>query len=223
MNIALIIAREGSRRIKNKNIKIFFGHPIIAYSIKTALNSKIFSRVIVSTESQKISKISRKYGAEIAFKRPKSLADHKTSTINVLKHAIKKLSLNKKKVNICCIYPVAPLITKKILISGYNKFKKLDADFLVTILKKEEKKNRFFFIRKNGFLQEAKSKHKALYQDAGQFYWGKTQSLLRFSSLFKGKVAPLFFSKKKAIDVNTSEDWKKLINLYKKSNETIKI
>lgn len=223
MNIALIIAREGSRRIKNKNIKLFFGHPVIAYSIKTALNSKIFSRVIVSTESQKISKISRKYGAEIAFKRPKILADHKTSTINVLKHAIKKLLLNKKKINICCIYPVAPLITKKILISGYNKFKKLDADFLVTILKKEKKKDRFFFIRKNGFLQETKSKHKALYQDAGQFYWGKTQSLLRFSSLFKGKVAPLFFSEKKAIDVNTNKDWKKLINLYKKSNETIKI
>jgi N-acylneuraminate cytidylyltransferase/pseudaminic acid cytidylyltransferase len=223
VNIALIIAREGSKRIKNKNTKLFFGHPVIAYSIKTALNSKIFSRIIVSTESSKISKISKKYGAEIAFKRPKKLADDKTSTINVIKHAINKLSLKEKKINICCIYPVAPLLTKKILISGYNKFKKLNADFLVTILKEKEIKNRSFFIKKNGFLDETKNRHTTLYQDAGQFYWGKSQSLLKFTSMFKGKVAPLIISEKNAIDVNTSKDWKKLTNLYKRSNEAIKI
>jgi len=169
LNIALIIARGGSKRIKNKNIKLFFGQPVIAYSIKTALSSKIFSRVIVSTESPKISKISIKHGAEIAFKRPKNLADDKTSTIDVIKHAINKLSLNKKRINICCIYPATPLLKKKTLIRGFNKFQKLNADFLVTILKKKEIKNRFFFINQNGFLHETKNKHKTLYQDAGQF------------------------------------------------------
>ena len=93
MNIAIIIARIGSKRIKNKNIKFFFGKPIIAYSIINALNSKIFSRVIVSTESKKISNISKFYGAEVPFKRPKKLANNKTSTIKVIQHAIKKLSL----------------------------------------------------------------------------------------------------------------------------------
>ena len=223
MNIALIIARGGSKRIKNKNIKLFFGQPVIAYSIKTALRSKIFSRVIVSTESQKISKISIKNGAEIAFKRPKNLADDKTSTIDVIKHAINKLSLNKKRINICCIYPVTPLLEKKILIRGFNKFRKLNADFLVTILKKKETKNRSFFIKQNGFLQETKNKRKTLYQDAGQFYWGKSQSLLKFSSMFKGKVAPLVISEKNGIDVNTIKDWKKLTKLYKQTNETIKV
>ena len=96
MNIALIIARIGSKRIKNKNIKFFFGKPVIAYSIINALNSKIFSRVIVSTESKKISNISKFYGAEVPFKRPKKLANNKTSTIKVIQHVIKKLSLKKK-------------------------------------------------------------------------------------------------------------------------------
>jgi len=95
MNIALIIARIGSRRLKNKNIKFFFGKPVIAYSIINALNSKIFNRVIVSTESKKISNISKFYGAEVPFKRPKKLANNKASTISVIKHAIKKLSLKK--------------------------------------------------------------------------------------------------------------------------------
>ena len=223
MNIALIIARAGSKRIKKKNIKFFFGKPVIAYSIKTALNSKIFSRVIVSTESNRISEISKKYGAEIAFKRPKKLADDKTSTISVIKHAINKLSLNKKKINVCCIYPVAPLLTRKILISGYNKFQKLNADFLVTVLKKKKARNRFFFINKNGFLYETKNKNKTLYQDAGQFYWGKSKSILKFSSMFKGRVVPLIITEKNGIDVNTSKDWKKLTNLYRQSNEAIKI
>ena len=65
MNIAIIIARIGSKRIKNKNIKFFFGKPIIAYSIINALNSKIFSRVIVSTESKKISNISKRNGIDV--------------------------------------------------------------------------------------------------------------------------------------------------------------
>ena len=97
MNIALIIGRLGSRRIKKKNIKLFFGKPVIAYPIINAIRSKIFSRVIVSTESKKISEIAKFYGAEIPFKRPKKIADNKTSTIKVIKHAIKKLGLSKKK------------------------------------------------------------------------------------------------------------------------------
>ena len=116
MNIALIIARIGSKRIKNKNIKPFFGKPVIAYPIINALNSKIFSRVIVSTESKKISSISKFYGAEVPFKRPKKLANNETSTIKVIQHAINKLSLKKKSINVCCIYPVTPLLNKNILI-----------------------------------------------------------------------------------------------------------
>ena len=76
MNVAIIPARSGSKRIKNKNIKLFFGKPIIIYVIKLLIKSKIFDKIIVSTDSNKIAKICAKSGAEILFKRPKSLADH---------------------------------------------------------------------------------------------------------------------------------------------------
>ena len=219
MNIAIIIARIGSKRLKNKNIKFFFGKPVIAYSIINALNSKIFSRVIVSTESKKISNISKFYGAEVPFKRPKKLANNKTPTIKVIQHAIKKLSLKKKYINICCIYPVAPLLSTKLLIKSYKKFKKLNADFLIPVLKKEKTSKRFFYINNKGFLRETKIKKKKLYQDSGQFYWGTNKSFLKYNSSFEGDSVPLNISKKNGIDVNTYKDWKQLTKLYNSRNE----
>ena len=215
MNIAIVIARGGSKRIRNKNRKLFFGKPVIAYSIIAALNSKIFNRVIVSTEDKIISNISRFYGAETPFKRPKVLADDRSSTISVVKHAIKKLSLNKKNINICCIYPVAPLLTSKLLIKGFKKFKNLNADFLFPVLKKKDSNKRFFIINQKGFLKETKIEKKKLYQDAGQFYWGKSKSFTKFNYLFSGKLIPLSISVSSGIDVNTKKDWKELYNLYK--------
>ena len=220
MNIAIIIARIGSKRLKNKNIKFFFGKPVIAYSIINALNSKIFSRVIVSTESKKISNISKFYGAEVPFKRPKKLANNKTSTIKVIQHAIKRLSLKKKHINVCCIYPVTPLLTEKLLIKSYKKFKKLNADFLIPVLKKEKTTKRFFYINNEGFLRETKIKKKKLYQDSGQFYWGTNKSFLKYNSAFEGNSIPLNISKKKGIDINTYKDWKQLIKLYNSTNES---
>ena len=71
MNIAIIPARIGSKRIKQKNIKIFKGKPLIYYSINAAKKSKVFDKILVSTDSEKIGEIARKYGADVPFLRPK--------------------------------------------------------------------------------------------------------------------------------------------------------
>ena len=125
MNIAIIPARSKSKRIKNKNIKLFFGKPIIFYSIDLALKSKIFDKVIVSTDSKKIKKIAEKYGAEVPFIRPKNLSNDFVGTPTVVKHAVnwcKKKGLSIK--NICCIYPTTPLLEKKYLIEGLKKIRR---------------------------------------------------------------------------------------------------
>ena len=95
MNIAIIPARAGSKRIKNKNIKLFRGKPIIYYSINAAKKSKIFQKIIVSTDSEKIKKISEKYGAEVPFLRPKYLSDDYKHHGRI-KHSIKEMSYIKK-------------------------------------------------------------------------------------------------------------------------------
>ena len=90
MKIALITARANSIRIKNKNIKSFYGKPIIAYPIKVALKSKIFDKVIVSTDSRAIANISLKYGASIPFLRPK-LSPKQCWYLEVIQHTIRRI------------------------------------------------------------------------------------------------------------------------------------
>ncbi len=95
MNIAIIPARGKSSRIKNKNIINFYGKPMIYWPIQNAKKSNLFKKIIVSTDNKKISKISKKYGVEVPFLRPKSISDSKTGILKVMKHSIK--FLEKKK------------------------------------------------------------------------------------------------------------------------------
>ena len=89
--LAIIPARGNSKRIKNKNIKNFFGKPVIYYSIIAAKKCKIFDKIIVSTDCKKIAKISKQYGAEVLFPRPKNLSNDKVDTVSVIHYEIKKL------------------------------------------------------------------------------------------------------------------------------------
>ena len=90
-NLCIIPARKGSKRIKNKNIGNFFGKPLIYYSIKNALNSKLFNDVIVSTDCVNIKKISEKYGASVPFLRPKKLSNDQASTKDVVDYVLQKI------------------------------------------------------------------------------------------------------------------------------------
>ena len=92
MKIAIIPARGGSKRIPRKNIKNFHGKPLIAYSIEAALNSRVFDRVIVSTDDSEIAEVAKKYGAEVPFLRPKNISDDFATTMDVIKHSINELS-----------------------------------------------------------------------------------------------------------------------------------
>ena len=92
MTICIIPARSGSKRIKNKNIKRFGGKPIISYAIRLAITSGLFKRIVVSTDSNRIAKIAKKYGAEVPFLRSKKLADDFTTLPEVLIDCIKKIS-----------------------------------------------------------------------------------------------------------------------------------
>ena len=115
MNIAIIPARGKSKRIKNKNSKLFFGKPIITYAIELALKSKIFEEVIVTSNDEKIIKISKKYGAK-ALRRPDHLSKNSVPIIDVVSHAIKKINkLNTEPSKVCCIFPISPMITKNFI------------------------------------------------------------------------------------------------------------
>ena len=124
MYLAIIPARSGSKRIKNKNIKLFFGVPIIKYSIDAALSTKLFKEIIVSTDSKKIGKIAIKHGASVPFFRDNNLADDFTPIKNVLIHTLKRIEKNILPDYFCLIYATAPLIDKKDIVRSLHILRK---------------------------------------------------------------------------------------------------
>ena len=119
MNIAIIPARGGSKRIPRKNVREFCGKPLIAWSIEAALKSKCFEQVIVSTDDEEIASISRNYGAEIPFVRPISMADDHTGIGQVIAHAVEWVQNQGLTPDyFCCIYATAPFIQTTDIQSG---------------------------------------------------------------------------------------------------------
>lgn len=227
MNIAIIPARGGSKRIPRKNIKLFIQKPIIAYSIIAAINSKIFDKIIVSTEDDEIAEVSKKYGAEIPFIRPTNLADDHTPTIDVINHSIRHLKKNNLKPElVCCIYPTAPFINIKDIINGYEKIKNYQWSFVFSAAETPTQIFRSFennfkegikMFFPNNYFKRTQDLPKA-YFDAGQFYWGRTSSWLEKKEIFNEKSSIIEIPRWKAQDIDTIKDWKNaeiiMENLY---------
>ena len=135
--IAIIPAKKNSKRLVNKNIKLLNKKPLIAYSIEAALKSKLVTRVIVSTDSYKILKIAKKYGAEVPFLRPKKLCTSTSSLKDVCKHAVRFIEKKENiKINeVIALQPTSPLRISKDIDRSIRLFKKKQANFLTTTTK----------------------------------------------------------------------------------------
>jgi len=223
MNIAIIPARLGSKRIRKKNLKIFFGRPLIYYSIKEAKKSKIFDKIIVSTDSRRIKKISEKFGAEVPFIRPKRLSGDKVKVQDVISHSIK--FLNRKKIkfnNVCCIYATAPLIKAKDIKHGLKKLNR-GYKFVFSASCFEKSIVRSFGLKNNKIVKFLLPKYlntntqdlPKTFFDAGQFYWARKNDWLKRNLYFlKGTIVNL--KSGYVQDVDYKKDFKILKNKFKK-------
>jgi pseudaminic acid cytidylyltransferase len=229
MIVAIIPARSGSKRIKKKNIKLFLGEPIISYSIKSAKKSKIFDKIIVSTDSNKIGNIAKKCGAEFLFKRPKKLSGDTISTRKVILHAINWISKNIKKPSfICCIYPTAPLLNYDDLIKSFKMIKSKKWNYIFSATKNLfpiercfyfNKKNQLNLIEKKNFFKRTQS-FKPTYRDAGQFYWGTYEAWVKKSIIFEKNSSIYLLPNLRTQDIDSIEDWKIAEKLYKINRES---
>ncbi len=135
-SIAIIPARGGSKRIPNKNIRLFNNYPIIKYSIDAAIKSGCFHDVIVSTDNEQIAEIAIKYGASVPFFRSKNNSDDFATTADVLIEVLNNLeNINKTYQSLCCIYPTAPFVTEKKIINAMDllQLNKTKADAVVPV------------------------------------------------------------------------------------------
>ncbi len=224
MNLCVIPARGGSKRIPKKNIKLFCGKPLIAYSIQTALESELFKRVIVSTDDEEIAEVSKKYEAEIQM-RPKELADDHTSTGKVVEHVAN--SLSEKYDFVCTIYATAPFLKTEYLKEGYERLKKSSACGSFSATSMPFPVQRTFKIvddRCEMFWRENYHKRsqdlEEAYQDAGQFYWEKVGC--KSDDIFFGKdTIPIVLPRYLVQDIDTMEDFKRAELMYKAINDDI--
>ena len=221
MTICIIPARSGSKRLKNKNIKKFNGRPIISYAIQIAQSSKLFSKIIVSTDSKKISNIAKRYGAEVPFLRSKKLSNDYASTSDVLIDCIKKISSKETKFHFC-LYPTTTLISKTDLIKAYKKIKKQKANLLIAITDFEYNPHRALKITNNriNFNIKKYAKYRTqdlpnLYRDSGSFYIFKTESLIKYKGKLDNNSTFYHLDRSKAVDIDNIEDFKLAEILFK--------
>jgi pseudaminic acid cytidylyltransferase len=228
--IALIPARGGSKRIFKKNIKVFVDKPIVAYSIEAAQNSKLFDRVIVSTDDLEIAELSKTLGAEVPFLRSVKTSDDFATLADVAIEVILELKKINCEVNeICCILPTAPFITAEKLIDSYKSFKENSYYSLFPILRYSYPIQRSLFIDLETktvkmvspkFLNTRSQDIENRYHDAGQYYFVKTDVLLLEKTFFTSKSGYVEINSMEGQDIDDDEDWKIAELKYKMNRNT---
>jgi pseudaminic acid cytidylyltransferase len=220
--LLIIPARSGSKRIKNKNIKNFVGKPIIYYPINTAIKSKLFTKIHVSTDSKKISKLAESFGVMRDFLRPKNLSNDKASLFPVFKFVVDKyLLLGQKFDEVWCILPCSPFLDKNDLVSISSKSKKLKKPILTISpypaplnWSFEVKKHRVINVNQKKMRNDKLSKKKHFY-DAGQVYCLPSHYLDKKNFNFKDNISTYRLPLVKSVDIDTVEDWKLAETIYR--------
>ncbi|MCC5450476.1 pseudaminic acid cytidylyltransferase [Rheinheimera sp. UJ51] len=225
MNIAIIPARGGSKRIPRKNIKDFCGQPMLAYPIKAALQSGVVDKVVVSTDDQEIAEIARQYGAEVPFMREPQLADDYTGTSAVIRDAIRQLQKLGWELKYCtCLYATTPLLNAKVIRDGFQQLLANTADYVFTSAKFSFPIQRALLLTESGGVMPfdpasigKRSQDLApAYHDAGQLYWASTETWLDtnkhvFGANSQMQVLPEYLVQ----DIDTLDDWHRAELLYK--------
>ncbi len=221
--ICLICCRGGSKTIKNKNIKNFLGKPLIQRSLENILKSKIFDRVILSTDSKKIANNAKKFKIEIPGLRPKNLSTSTSHQFDTHKFIFKKLNINDKN-SIVCVYNNNPFIKSNLIKKSYklfkkNKFKglvvdasKVDGDYIASKQYKLEKK--IFYLHRNKFLKLNLNRQTLnnYFVNIYNLRWGKPSFLENFmkykKQIIKNNNKYLILKKYENFDLDDIDDWK---------------
>lgn len=222
-SIAIITARGGSKRIPRKNVKPFCGKPIIAYSIKAALDSGLFDEVMVSTEDEEIAQIAREAGAQVPFMRSSESAGDYASTDDVLLEVLEAYRTQGRAFDsFCCLYPTAPFVTAEKLKTAMALLEK--ADSVMPVVPFSFPPQRCMVLNEAGELrmkwpEHAKTRSQDLepyYHDCGQFYCCKTEPFLQYKTTDLPHMVPVIMSELEVQDIDNPDDWEIAELKYKK-------
>ncbi len=227
MNIAIIPARGGSKRIPRKNIRPFAGKPMIAHAINAAKTSGLFDHVVVTTDDEEISEISRQCGAETPFMRPPELADDFTPTVPVIAHAISACQALGWQIDfVCCIYPGVPFIQIADLKAGFELLKASGTNYCFPVTEFPSAIQRGLKRGEDGRMSPVYPEYESVrtqdlehaYYDAGQFYWGSIRSWLASTTGLHSGSTGLVIPQWRVVDIDTNDDWARAELIYRVLN-----
>ncbi|MCC5827203.1 pseudaminic acid cytidylyltransferase [Alkalimonas sp.] len=224
MTVAIIPARGGSKRIPGKNRRDFCGAPMLSYPIKAALASGCIDRVIVSTDDDAIAEVARHFGAEVPFMRPKDLSDDYTGTTAVIRHALKWLkSHGELPEYACCLYATTPLLQPQDLCQALLLLKKSTRHFVFSAARYSFPIQRALLQTEDGSVApydpasigKRSQDLPETFHDAGQFYWGRSNSWLSGEHrMFSESASMYLLPDHRVQDIDTPADWRRAELLY---------
>jgi len=228
-SIAIIPARGGSKGIPKKNLRKLQGKPLIAHTIEQAFSCKYLDEVIVSTDDPEISDISKEYGAEIPFLRPKKLAEDDSSTIDVVMHSIDFLETNEYyPKTLVLLQPTSPLRTVEDIENALKLYIKHDVDSVVSVSEFDHSpywsmKIENDYLKPNfgeKFLKMRRQDLPQLYMPNGSIYISSPEDLRKFNGFFGDKIIPYIMPKERSVDIDTMLDFKLAELLLGERHET---
>lgn len=223
MSICLIPARGGSKRIPRKNIRPFRGLPMIAWSIRSARDSGLFSRLIVSTDDDEIAAVARDAGAEVPFTRPAALADDHAATIPVIRHALDWLEAEGAlPETLCCLYATAPFVRPDDLCAGAALLGE-GVDFVLAATEYAFPIQRALRLAPDGAVgmldpvaYGTRSQDlEPAFHDAGQFYWGRSRAWRQAAEFFGPHTRALILPRHRVQDIDTPQDWDRAERMHR--------
>ena len=209
-SVALIPARSGSKRIKNKNIKSFCGKPLLSYAINEALDSDLFDEVVVSTDSEAIADVARDHGAQVPYMRSLKLSDDFTPLWEVTLDFLNRIK--GMGYEYCCTLFCNPFVRKDSIVESFHKLEQSDKDHCFSVRKLNYHPGRIFTIANDSCEMEAPENLNtrtqdlpAFYEEAAQFRWSRTNFKSPF--LYDSNSLPFPILESLVCDIDTDEDW----------------
>lgn len=232
--VGFIFAREGSKGVPRKNIRILAGKPLIAWSIQAAKESRFINRVIVSTDDDEIARIARQYGAEVPFMRPAELSGDTSPEWFAWQHAITEVQkTNNQPLDVFVSIPAtSPLRSVSDVDACISRLLHSDADIVITV-KKAERSPYFNMVNlddggyahiviSNGNRMTRRQDAPTVYDMTTVAYAARPDFIMREHSIFEGKVMVVEVPSERALDIDTELDFRIAEYLMKEKQDKIK-
>lgn len=215
-NIAIIPARSGSKGLKDKNIKILNGKPMIAYSIFAAQESGLFDEIMVSTDSEKYAEIAREYGANVPFLRTEKSSTDTAGSWDVVVEVLENYREQGRLFEtVCLLQPTSPLRLSRDIINGYTQLKLKEADYITSMSECEHSPLWTTVLDESFSLSEFKKNLKELprqklqsyYRINGAVYIRKIEYDNEHVFLKNNKEYAYIMDKERSVDIDTEYDF----------------